>query len=282
MSFEFVSVVDFGLERAAEVLTRGFSDYFVKIVGSPAMLVQMARVDSVDLTASKIVLREGVAMGTALVARRGWTCRIAGMAVVPGSRRQGVARATMEHLLSEARTRWDRTMVLEVIDENDPAVKLYEACGFRRVRRLVGFLGAAASAREAAPKKAKLDEIDLRSVGAKVAGCGRLNLPWQLSGETVAHLGPPHRGFVCGEVVLAVSDPNGDPVIVRALAGEGLEAEPERGVAALRALQAQFPGRQWRISALWPEELAPVFSGAGFTRTPLSQWQMECRLEAVT
>lgn len=281
MSFNFVSVVDYGLAPAAEVFTRGFSDYFVKIVASPAMLMQMARIDSVDLTTSKIVLRDGVAVGAALMARRGWTCRLAGMAIVPESRRQGAARATVEHLLSDARARRDRAMVLEVIEQNEPAVKLYETCGFRRVCRLVGFVGAADAGQETDPCEAKLEECDLRSVGTKIAACSRLDLPWQLSGETVAQLGPPHRGFVSGHAALAISDPEGSSVGIRALAAEGMAEHPERGAAALRAVRTKFPGKEWRISALWPEELAPVFTGVGFTRTPMSQWQMECPLEAV-
>lgn len=281
MSFNFVSVVDYGLAPAAEVFTRGFSDYFVKIVGSPAMLVQMARVDSVDLAASKVVLRDGVAVGAALMARRGWTCRLAGMAIVPEGRRQGAARATVEHLLSEAQARRDRAMVLEVIEQNEPAVKLYETCGFRRVRRLAGFVSAADAGRETDSGEVKLEEIDLRSVGTKIASYSGLNLPWQLSGETVAQLGPPHRGFACGHAGLAISDPEGSSVGIRALAAEGMEAYPERGGALLQAVRVKFPGKEWRMGALWPEELAPVFAGAGFTRTPLSQWQMECPLEAV-
>lgn len=281
MTFSFVSVVEYGLEPAAEVFTGGFSDYFVKIVASPAMLAQMARVDSVDLTTSKIVLRDGVAVGAALVARRGWTCRIAGMAIVPEGRRQGAARATMEHLLSEARARSERAMVLEVIEENAPAVKLYEACGFRRVRRLVGFGCAADAGLVADAGQTKLEAIDLRSVGLKIAAWGRRDLPWQIAGETVAQLGPPYCGLADEKVGLVISDPGANPVGVRALAAEGLEEDPERGAAALRAVRARFPGKEWRMGALWPEELTPVFTGAGFTRSPLSQWQMECPLEVI-
>lgn len=48
-----------------------------------------------------------------------------------------------------------------------------------------------------------------------------------------------------------------------------------REAAILRAVMGRFPGKEWRISALWPEELGPVIADAGLTRTPLSQWQIE-------
>jgi hypothetical protein len=42
----------------------------------------------------------------------------------------------------------------------------------------------------------------------------------------------------------------------------------------LRAVLAKHPGKEWRMNAIWPDELAAVFLEAGFARTPLSQWQM--------
>ncbi|MDQ5980544.1 MAG: family N-acetyltransferase [Verrucomicrobiota bacterium] len=37
---------------------------------------------------------------------------------------------------------------------------------------------------------------------------------------------------------------------------------------------ARHPAKVWRISALWPEELAGWFNRAGLIRQELSQWQM--------
>jgi len=51
------------------------------------------------------------------------------------------------------------------------------------------------------------------------------------------------------------------------------------GSALRRAMRVRQPGRAWRIGALWPEELAGVFSGAGFARTSLTQWQMAKTME---
>ena len=100
-----------GLERAAAVLARAFEDYFVRIPFTLEVLLNAARVDSVDLASSRIFLRDGAAVGGALIARRGWTSRLAGMAIVPEARRGGVGRAAVLHLLVEAKARGDRTMV---------------------------------------------------------------------------------------------------------------------------------------------------------------------------
>src|SRR5688572_20524110 len=141
MNLEFPSMADYGLERAAEVLTRGFEDYFVRIPFTLGTLLNAARTDSVDFTSSLIFMRDGAAVGGALIARRGWTTRLAGMAIIPEARRTGVGRAAVQQLLDEAKARGDRLMVLEVIEQNTAAVELYRACGFQAIRRLVGFAG---------------------------------------------------------------------------------------------------------------------------------------------
>src|SRR5688572_32117822 len=165
MNLEFPSMADYGLERAAEVLTRGFEDYFVRIPFTLGTLLNAARTDSVDFTSSRIFVRDGGAVGGALIARRGWTTRLAGMAITPEARRTGVGRAAVLQLLAEAKARGDRTMVLEVIEQNTAAVELYRACGFQTIRRLIGFAGPAPSDATLSPN---LSEIDLREVADAV------------------------------------------------------------------------------------------------------------------
>lgn len=275
MGLEFSSLAEFGLERAADVLARGFADYFVRIPFSAAGLLQLARTDSVDPAESRVMLRDGCAVGVALIARRGWTSRLAGMSLVPEARRQGVGRATVTHLLAEAKARGERAMVLEVIEQNAPAVALYQTCGFKTVRRLVGFAhgggtpGAAAGAAAARP-----EEVDLRAMAAVVAAAEAPDLPWQLSAETIAHLTPPSAAFRLEGAWVAVSNVAAADVAIRGLAVERGEPLDTRGAALLRAVITRHPGRRWQMKAIWPEELGAVFVEAGFARTELSQWQM--------
>ena len=275
MKLEFVPVAQFGLDAAAEVMTRGFEDYFVKIACNGAWLMHMARSDSVDLAASRVIVRDGLAVGGALIARRGWTCRLAGMSLVPEARRQGIGRATMARLLAEAMARGDRAIVLEVIEQNEAGVKLYARCGFRRVRRLVGFsLAPAVVGTRDADAAARLQPVDLRELASVVARDGLDDLPWQLSSETLAHLTPPTAAYrLDGAWAAAANVSTPEPVIRALITGRG-ERGRGRATALLRALAATQPEKPWRIAALWPEELAGVFLRAGFARTELSQWQM--------
>lgn len=273
MSFTFPSVLDFSLERSADVFKRGFSDYFVPLPASAAFFAGMARTESVDLAVSRIAVLDGEPVAGAVIARRGWTCRLAGMAVVPEARRKGAGRALMAQLLTEARERGERTMVLEVIEQNEPAVKLYEGCGFQKVRRLTGHAGKPPAARGAGAVD-QLVEIDVRELGRLVSAHGLADIPWQLSAETIAQAGPPARAFRRGPSAALISSPEAETIGIRALVTETGARGQGHSLALLLALFARFPGKEWRASALYPEEMGCAFTDAGLARTPLSQWQM--------
>jgi ribosomal protein S18 acetylase RimI-like enzyme len=277
MSCHFPSVLEYGLEPTAAVLTAAFADYFAPAPMTAADLVQMARTDSVDLTASRVVVRDGNAVGAALVARRGWTSRLAAMGIVPAARRTGAGRAVLENLLAAARARGERTMVLEVIEQNDPAVRLYESAGFTRVRRLMGFAGPGTNPPAAAPTTDPI-EVDPRELAAVVIREGLPDLPWQLSGETLAHLSPPATAFRLEGAWLALAATSGPIVTIRGVVTERKERGRGRAQALLRAVMARHSGKQWRVPAIWPAELAGVFARAGLVPQPLSQWQMTCPL----
>jgi N-acetylglutamate synthase-like GNAT family acetyltransferase len=231
----------------------------------------MERTDSVDLAASCVVLSGETPVGAALIARRGWTSRLAAMALAPDARRQGAGRALVQHLLAEAKARGERAMVLEVIEQNEAAVKLYVGCGFKRVRRLVGFVGRGDGDRSAATS---LTEVDLRDMGAVVNIEGAPHLPWQLSGETVASLTPPTVAYRLNGAWVALSNLATPKVAIRALITERVEQGRGRSSTLLQAVMAKHPGKEWEMKAIWPEEFSAAFTAAGFARTELTQWQM--------
>lgn len=275
--YHFQPLSAYGLDRAADLLSQSFADYFVKISFSADSLLQAARADSVDLTTSRIVLCDGDAIGAALVARRGWTTRLAAMACLPGARRRGAGRATVGYLLNEAAARGDRRVVLEVIEQNEPAVKLYQRCGFQTCRRLIGLAGP--GRHEAAPP-AGLEEMDVRSMAALVAAHFPSDFPWQLSGETLAHLSPPGVAYRLDGVWIALSNLDRAQVAIRGLVDDRATLHPRRVAALLRAVMAKHPGKEWRLTAIWPEELSSVWAESNLSRLPLSQWQMSRELSS--
>jgi len=274
MALTLTSLLEFGLAPASDVFTRGFADYFVPIAATPALLATFARTESVDLLASRVALLDGEPVGAALIARRGYTARLAGMALVPAARGRGVGRALMDQLLAEASHRGERTMVLEVIEQNTPAVKLYEACGFTRVRRLVGHAGRPVALAGLPAPAEKLEEIDARELARFVAAEGLPDLPWQISAETIAHATAPATAYRLGPSAVLLGDPSAPALGIRALVTARHARGQGHSLALLRAIHALFPTHEWRASAIFPEEMAPAFTAAGLVRTAISQWQM--------
>lgn len=271
MAFTFTPSGTFGLAATADVINRGFADYVVPFKMTEATLWHAARLDSVDFNASCVAQVDGALAGVVLIARRGWTSRVAAMAVVPEFRRQRVGRALMEHALAEAKQRGERAMVLEVLTSNAPAVRLYESLGFTKVRRLTSYAGPAPSALTPEPS---LAEVDLRAVAAALIREQTVNWPWQLSGETIAMLTPPTVAYELDGAWVALVNPAGPAITIRALAVDGPDRRTERAVRLLRAVMARHLATAWRVGAIWPEDLEPCITGAGLARDELSQWQM--------
>src|SRR5215203_3535572 len=125
--------------QVADALTRSFEGYVVPVNVSPEAYERRFRPENVDPFASYAYFRETRPIAVVLVARRGWTSRIAAMAVAPGARGKGLGKRIMQGVIDEAVERGDRSVLLEVFEHNTPAVNLYEGLGFEPLRRLVGY-----------------------------------------------------------------------------------------------------------------------------------------------
>lgn len=269
------SVLEYDIEQTVALLNRGFADYVVPVQLNLGSFAQMVAHDSLDLALSQVALRDGEGVGVTLIARRGWTARLAAMAVVPDARGQGVGSALMEALIAEAQARGDRAMVLEVIAGNEPALRLYQKCGFAVVRELWGFVAENVTANV----EAAVQEIDIRRIADLVGAWGLPDLPWQVSAETLAQFGPPGRGFQLDDAYVAISNPEREQIALRCVLVKPESRRQGQARRLLRALMAQYPGRTWRVPAIFPQECAPLFESLGFVRESLSQVQMRLALD---
>lgn len=274
MNLSFQSIADFGLDTSATVLNAGFSDYFIAVQISTAGLLSMVRQDSVDLQLSRVILQNNEPVGAALIARRGWTSRLAAMSIVPHARGHGIGAQCVKQLLDGARARGDKTMTLEVIEQNTPAVRLYEKCGFQKMRRLIGFSGQPRFENT----EVVLQQTDVREVARVLVAQDSNDLPWQISGETLAQSGPPTVAYRSEFSYIALSNPDAPTIVVRAIVTRPDARRSGHATQLLRAVIARHPEKTWRVSATLPEEFGGVFERNGFTRENLSQWQMQCEV----
>jgi hypothetical protein len=153
-------------------------------------------------------------------------------------------------------------------------VKLYQKCGFQNVRRLIGLVRK--DAKESA--KNSIEEINLREAGSLISQHGLSDLPWQLAGETIAHLNPPARAYRNGAALVVISNPNVEHVVIWSLLVEPQARGRHLSIDILKDVIAHHPGKTWHIPAIYPEEFGGVFERAGFKQEDLTQWQMRLSL----
>jgi ribosomal protein S18 acetylase RimI-like enzyme len=258
------------LSELCALYNASFADYVVDLRVDEELLLREMVLEGVDAAASRLAYVDGNPAGVALVARSGWDARVSAMALVPSARGRGAGRTLLEAVIAHAGAAGVRHIELEVIDGNERALSLYESAGFRRLRRLLSFeLDAVCGGIAVHP-----NEIDIADVARTMAAHGPRDLPWQVRAETLARLVPPARGFVLDGAQAVVSDPEQDPVRIRAVVTEPGSRRLGRAAALLGGLMARYPESRWLVPALCPEEAAGLFTRLGFRRAALSQYQM--------
>jgi len=165
-------------------------------------------------------------------------------------------------------------MLLEVIEQNTAGVKLYEKVGFTKIRRLVGYR----LENPPVESEEELEEVDIREVARMVSYHGLKDLPWQLSGPTIAHHTPPSRAYRLNDAYCLISNPEATDVSISSVLVKARSRGAGLSAVLMRALFARFPNKVWHVSPIFPEEMGVIFEQVGMTRETLSQWQMSLKL----
>jgi ribosomal protein S18 acetylase RimI-like enzyme len=272
MNLSLKSAIEVDVKTVSEMMTEGYSGY---IGGSfsfdSSMLQNFIENDGTSLQLSQILFNNEQAIGLALIARRGWTNRLAALGIIPEMRRQGAGRWLMSQMIEQAGQRRDRFMVLECIEQNIAALNMYKSLGFESVRRLYGY-----SVENPEGTKSELEEVDIFEVGKLLTSHDELDLPWQCSGMTIARSGPPQKAMRLGNAYAVISSPARQNVMLRALVVHKNHQGQGQAKRLVRALFAKYPDKTWKISAICPEEIGErVFEKVGFVReAEINQFQM--------
>lgn len=280
MRFAAKPASNYPVSDLVTILNQGFEDYFISIQFTNSMFLNMLHKDGIDLSASHVLLAEDRPCGIALIALRGArrTSRLAAMGIAKETRGKRAGSWFMKELIDEACERGDREMVLEVIEQNEPAVKLYHRYGFERVRRLVGYVRKSRDVEVEESEKGDLQEIDRHEMSRLISEYGLPDLPWQLSGESISQMNPQVHVYRNGPAYIGISNPEAEHVVIWSVL-----VEPQargRGLASemLQRVTGNYAGKTWHVPALCPEEFGKVFERAGFEKEKLSQWQMKLSL----
>lgn len=282
----FHSGLEFSPAQLAVAMNRGFEGYVVPVDLSPDLFDARFRQVSVDLAASRVPVAAGGPVGLCLISRRGWNSYVAAVGVAPEHRGTGMARELLLECIGESRARGERRMLLEVIDSNERAIRLYQRLGFVVTRRQVGYShsGDPAALGSGAGKDPGEDlvEIDPLEFARETGREGDADLPWMLSPESLAALAPPTLAFRMGQDARALILPApGRICSLRGILVRGGARRRGLGTALLRRLMDAHPGRAWKVPQIVPEELAPgFFKNRGFQLDPIAQLEMQLDLGA--
>jgi hypothetical protein len=205
------------------------------------------------------VRSSGALAGFGYIDRTGNVSRLAGMGVVPEARRTGAAAFLLSHLLDEARLRTDEAMVLEVFEQNLPALTLYRRNKFRELTRLVGWRRLATKIET--KTVGNLEEISLLAATQTCGPVDFSDIPWQASRHAVAKLADA-RAYRIDNLCVVIINPAATPVRIHALLGyDGVNGTAARDVLASvlkKFPESEFFGRE-------------IFQPFGFVREPLNQ-----------
>ncbi len=252
-----------------------FEEYVMPVSIGPADFERRFRSENVDAEASAVWVDDEGPVAIALIARRGWTSRLAAMGIAKRWRRRGVGRFVVTTIEDEARARGDRAMRLEVIQQNTAAIALYESLGFRQIERLIGW-----EHEPVRPEAIELTSVDVVEA-TRLQGrwhCDPVN--WMIEPETLANRVAPAEGVLLANACVALVQPVRETHLVL----WSLVTDPDQrrqGWARhmLAALAHRFGSRTLILPPIFAERLgADFFRAVDFKESAISQFEMEFRI----
>ncbi len=179
-----------GIAALAEATNATFAEYFMPVVHTATGFSAFCRWFSID-TAQSVLLEheDGRLAGLTMLATRGDRAWCGGFGIVPEFRGRGLSVGLADALSERARSLGLRSLQLEVLTQNERAVKAYQRAGLTATRELVILTG------DAAPLHPNTDAaLDVRPAAPEDAWTCAAVLPapapcWQR--EAVSVLGMP-------------------------------------------------------------------------------------------
>ncbi len=140
MNLEFRTLEETSIHEIHQCFVDAFADYMVDIRMSESAFHEMNALRGVDYGISVGAFTGKRLVGLTINARDQWkgkrTAYDAGTGVIPSFRGKGISRSIMRKSFEVLEKKGFQSYLLEVITQNEKALKLYESLGFRITRRL--------------------------------------------------------------------------------------------------------------------------------------------------
>ena len=272
MKFEVVPAHELPMAEQAAIFNQAFAGYLAgSIELDAAGLARFLCAQGADVCYSRFIREQGTAVGFGYINRTGNISRLAAMGTIPTARRTGAAAHLLSQLLTEANERGDEAMVLEVFEQNVPAVALYRRHQFRELMRLFAW-------RRAADDGAPKHSIDLEHISLTAASQLRSvsefpHIPWQISRHAIAKV-PVGCAYKIDNACIVIGDSDVDPIRVHGFFWND-ESDWNAPRQALSAVLRKFPKHAFFAPAIFPERFGDeIFRPLVFVREQLNQFLM--------
>ena len=160
-SVRFKTLKNISPEELTQLFNHAFDDYFVKIHLTPQMLTEKIQSEDIQLDFSVGAYANQIPVGFILHAIRdfpqGKQAYNAGTGVIPNYRGQNLTRKMYEFILPKLKETGASSCLLEVMEQNVPAIKSYKSTGFQKIAHLECYQGNIIS-------KRKNDSILIRKI----------------------------------------------------------------------------------------------------------------------
>jgi GNAT superfamily N-acetyltransferase len=181
IALDVVSASTLDRVSLAALFTGVYAGYWHPIVIDEPGLQRMVATYDLDLDASVVAVDGRTPVGLAMLAVRGDQGWVGGMGVLPERRGAGFGELLTRRLLESGRRRGVRHVRLEVLEQNAPAIAIYERVGFTADRDVAVWKLDAPPAGGAAEPAGVAETLDSLAATHEAA-------PWQRSTATVANM----------------------------------------------------------------------------------------------
>lgn len=128
----------YSYDQLADIYNQARVDYIVPMPMNGKRMAEYVRDYDVDLNASAVALNsEALELGVCMLGVRGDRTWITRLGVIPERRGKKIGQFLTEQMLENARALRARSVQLEVIKGNTPAISLFQKLGFEPVRELM-------------------------------------------------------------------------------------------------------------------------------------------------
>lgn len=135
--FEVCDTARMSIEQLADTMNESFAGYFLPVTFTPPKYARFCRAYSIDLAQGLLARHwDGRLVGLTMVGLRGERGWCGGFGIVPEFRGIGLGTWFCHKLVERGREAGLTTLQLEVLTQNERAIRIYQQAGFQITRDL--------------------------------------------------------------------------------------------------------------------------------------------------